>query len=153
MFHVLMLFQKHFSVWQAIGLIAGIWWYHHKWFSLLSCYSRLVSVQTSCTCGGATRSLEVLSCGTVAAVWSNDFICMSHLWGWHAGNSVAHFIGSLICLIFCWWALLPSAQGQWIAFQLCSAVPYCSLFQYILKLTLSLFVHFTRFGISGYDEV
>jgi hypothetical protein len=49
--------------------------------------------------------------------------------------------------------LLPSTQGQWIASQLRSAVPYCNLFQYVLKLILSLFVHFTRFGISGYGEV
>jgi len=98
--HVLLPFQKHFSIWQAIGSISGIQWYHHMRSSLLACCSCLVSVQTSCTCGGATRSLELLHPGTVAVVWSNDVSCMSHLWGWHTGNSVAHFTGSLVCLVF-----------------------------------------------------
>lgn len=68
--HILLMFQMNFSVWQAIGSVAGVQWYHHMWSSFLSRYSRLVSVQTSCTCGGGTRSLEVVSPGTVAVVWS-----------------------------------------------------------------------------------
>lgn len=135
--HVL-LFQMYFSLWKDVGLIAGIQWYYHMRSSLFSCCFYLVSVQTSCTCGGATRSLEVLCPGTVAW-WSNDVSCMSHLWGWHAGNSVAHFTGSLVCLFFVGelHCHLPKDSGLLPVKFCCSTLHFLSMF---LKLVFSSFL-------------